>query len=162
MAPHVTLPDGHWHLPFTQMFPPVHALPHPPQLLVSVSVWTQLPAQNVRVGSTHVSAHTPEAQSAPVGHLCPQAPQLYGSFWVSWHGTPDAWLESPLPPLVFDEQAVAGTSAAAPGITSARRSDRTRLFEMFAMMTSPSASRVPHRSVRSGWTSSALDFPRDP
>ncbi len=36
-----TCPLGHWHWPLLQVLPPVHCVPHPPQLLLSVEVSTQ-------------------------------------------------------------------------------------------------------------------------
>ena len=62
----------------------LQSAPHPPQLLLSVSVSTHLPLQRVRpVGQWHC----PPAHMAPsfTSHCVPHAPQLLESDDVSVH-----------------------------------------------------------------------------
>jgi hypothetical protein len=40
-VPHACVPEGHWQVPAWHVMPPVHALPHPPQLLLSLELSTQ-------------------------------------------------------------------------------------------------------------------------
>jgi hypothetical protein len=63
---------GHWQLPATHVFPPVHATPHAPQLPSELPRSTQLvPQAEVPAGQ----AQTPSEQSFPLGHACPHPPQ---------------------------------------------------------------------------------------
>jgi hypothetical protein len=122
---HDSLPNGHVHLPPRHVMPLLHAALHPPQLFVFVVTSTQMPLQNVMLGSEQLSWQRPPAQRAPVGHANPHRPQFFGSLWVSPHAPP------PAPPsagaLVFAMHAVEGVNA-----TDKRRSaavtitDRTR------------------------------------
>jgi hypothetical protein len=77
------------HLPAEQIWPPVHAVPHAPQLTGSVFTSTHdwphwvLPPE-------HDRAHLPEEHTCPAVHAAAQAPQLSGSFVVSTHAPPHA------------------------------------------------------------------------
>ena len=43
--PHDSVPVGHWHMLVTHCLPPVHDVPQPPQLLLSLVSSTQAPLQ---------------------------------------------------------------------------------------------------------------------
>jgi hypothetical protein len=68
VPPQFVEPVGHAHLPFVHVADMTQATPQPPQLLVSVFVSTQAPAQNVSVAGVQASWHTPEMHEAPAGH----------------------------------------------------------------------------------------------
>ncbi len=69
----------HTQVPAVQVCVEVHTRAQPPQLLRSVAVLTQAPAQNVRpVGHTQ----RPAEQVVPVGQRLPQEPQLFESVAV--------------------------------------------------------------------------------
>jgi len=60
-------------------FGPVQTLPHAPQLLGSVAVFTQAPLQRL---SPPVHAHEPPLQVCPLRQAMPQPPQFLGSLFV--------------------------------------------------------------------------------
>jgi hypothetical protein len=68
--------------------PPLHtvpetqALPHAPQLALSVSWSTHCDPQSVEP-DPHPCLHTPATQDCPTVHAFPQVPQLLESVWVS-------------------------------------------------------------------------------
>jgi len=68
----------HTHAPATQVLPPLHASPHPPQLALSLCVSTQLPAQSV-VAPGQLAIHADAPHTWPVAHIIMHAPQLSGS-----------------------------------------------------------------------------------
>ena len=70
------VPPGHAQPPLTQVVPDGQTLPQAPQLLLSVVVVTQRPAQSV-----WPEGHwqRPAEHTWPVGHTIPQAPQLTAS-----------------------------------------------------------------------------------
>ena len=68
----------HTHSPATQTAPPLHARPHPPQLVLSVCVSTQLPAHAVVVAG-QLAIHSDAPHTSPVAHIVMHAPQLSGS-----------------------------------------------------------------------------------
>jgi hypothetical protein len=71
-------PVGQLQALLVQVLPPVHATPQVPQLLLSdVRVAQTVPHSVWPVGQ--VPLHWPVWQVWPVGHLVPQAPQLFGS-----------------------------------------------------------------------------------
>jgi hypothetical protein len=73
------VPEGQTQAPPTQPFPPVQTFPHPPQLLLSVCVLTQvLPQMTIPVGHPQ----TPLVQGLPGGQVLPHAPQLKVSVCV--------------------------------------------------------------------------------
>jgi hypothetical protein len=74
---HKVSPVGHTHVPL-QIVPPVHALPHAPQLLVVVKSTQAAPHTPNPVGHTQL----PELHVAPLAHFVPQALQLFGSVCV--------------------------------------------------------------------------------
>lgn len=77
--PHTVWPEGQAQRPDSQLCPVTQAVPHAPQLVVSVCTFTQTmrpPVVQMRLGAAQVSAQVPEAQSWPVGQALAQAPQL--------------------------------------------------------------------------------------
>jgi hypothetical protein len=81
-------PAGHEHVPAWQVRPPVHALPHIPQLLLSVWTSRQVgvpPTSHSSRGATQVERHAPAMQAWPAGHALPHIPQLLLSVCVSMH-----------------------------------------------------------------------------
>ena len=52
-------PSPHWQMPPLQVDPPVHLVPHPPQLLLSVCVKTHAPLQLTLPASPQLALHTP-------------------------------------------------------------------------------------------------------
>jgi hypothetical protein len=83
-----------WHCPLEQTCPWPQALPHLPQLVLSVCVFVQkAPASVVHVVSwPHENAHVPLAQTCPVAHVFPQSPQLAGSVDGLMHEPPHVLL----------------------------------------------------------------------
>jgi hypothetical protein len=85
--PHAVVPREQAQLPFTQLPPPPHAIPHAPQFAGSRVTSTQLPAQaTVPVGQTLV--HAPAPQTWPAGHVIPHDPQWLGSVAVDTQTPP--------------------------------------------------------------------------
>src|SRR5438874_1177377 len=72
---HSCSPTGHPHVPLPHVAPPVHLMPQPPQLLLSLSSSTHVPPQLFWPPAQHV----PSWQLSPTGHELPQVPQLLGS-----------------------------------------------------------------------------------
>jgi hypothetical protein len=74
------------HAPAVQPWPRGHALPHTPQLALSVwrSVHSLAPPSGVQRlwGDWHDVVHPPAEQAWPDGHTLPQTPQLALSVWV--------------------------------------------------------------------------------
>jgi hypothetical protein len=98
-VPHWVVFAGQTQAPAMQTLPPVHAMPHPPQLFTSVAVLMQAPAQLVvPVGHevVHVIAHT-----CIDVHIVPQSPQFWGSVLVSTHTPPQSFpvAQAHVPPL---------------------------------------------------------------
>jgi len=79
--PHAMVFAGQAQTPAMHTLPPVHAMPHPPQLFTSVIVLTQAPVQLV-VPPGHMVVHVIEHTCVAV-HIVPQAPQFWGSVAVS-------------------------------------------------------------------------------
>jgi hypothetical protein len=82
-------PAGHWHAPPTQLWPPVHVLPHIPQCVLLVARGTSQPLAMTRSQSAKPAAHDPiphiptlhpELALGSDAHTRPHAPQLRGSF----------------------------------------------------------------------------------
>jgi hypothetical protein len=76
------VPQPATHAPLEHVVPIEQALPHPPQLLLSVCGSTQA-AAHCRSPAAH--AHVAFTQFPPFGHCVPQPPQLTGSAVVSTH-----------------------------------------------------------------------------
>jgi hypothetical protein len=70
------MPSPHWHVPPLQKEPPVHLLPHPPQLLTSVCKNTQAPLQLTLPASPQLAVHTPVRHESAAVQALPQLPQL--------------------------------------------------------------------------------------
>jgi hypothetical protein len=70
------------HVPFEQMSPVGHAIPHAPQLPSSFFRLTQPPLQLVRP-IWQETAHAPFEHALPAGQTVPHAPQLLGSVFAS-------------------------------------------------------------------------------
>ena len=79
--PQETRPFRQVQAPITHEVPPVHAVPHPPQLLLSLWAFTQELPQGLRP-TGQITPHTPAVQSCPLGQTLPQAPQLLPSVVV--------------------------------------------------------------------------------
>jgi hypothetical protein len=75
-SPHTA---GFTQLPAVQVAPPVQALPHVPQLELSVWVFTQALLQSV---CPEPHTQPPVWQVEPEGQILPQVPQLLLSVWV--------------------------------------------------------------------------------
>ena len=65
-------PPGHLQEPLWQVCPPEHVVPHPPQLLLSVCVFTQEVPHLVGVVPPQLSEHVPLEQNSPAPHAVPQ------------------------------------------------------------------------------------------
>jgi hypothetical protein len=85
-------PLPHWQLPFVQLVPPVHPLPHDPQLLSSVCSFTQSPLHNVYVVVRELLQlmpqappllHVAEPLEGGAGHAVHEVPQLLGDVLLS-------------------------------------------------------------------------------
>jgi hypothetical protein len=61
--------------PFVQIFPPVHVVPQPPQLALSVFSLTHAVPHFVWP-LPQFTEHAPEMQLSPDGHACPHVLQL--------------------------------------------------------------------------------------
>jgi hypothetical protein len=75
--PHIIWPataQRHW--PPWQVAPPMHLLPHAPQLFMSVVSVAQTPPEHCMVPLGHDIEHAPFAQTFVPVHLLPQLPQL--------------------------------------------------------------------------------------
>lgn len=72
------------HVPLVHVSDVAHALPHVPQLLLSVCVSTHDPEQSVPVPHWHALL----THVAPLGHALPHVPQLDESLVVSTHIPP--------------------------------------------------------------------------
>jgi hypothetical protein len=83
-------------VPAEHALPPVQALPHIPQLLLSTCVFTQLEPHSVPVHMPHV----PLLQPMPVVHLLPHDPQLFALLFVSTQTLTPLFLHRvmPVPP----------------------------------------------------------------
>ncbi len=75
----------------THVVPAAHALPHIPQLLLSLETSTQL-APHIIEPAVHEVAHAPPRQKLPAGHAVPHIPQLVGSALVSTQREPQRTL----------------------------------------------------------------------
>ena len=75
--------------PAAQVWPEGHALPHAPQLFVSLCGFTQLFPQKA-MPAGHTEVHAPFEQLVPVWHTVPQAPQLLASLLVSTQTDPQS------------------------------------------------------------------------
>jgi hypothetical protein len=75
-APPPQLMSGaaHEHFPLTQVVPPVHVIPQPPQLLLSRRTSTQDPAQSASV-PVQLVAQPLLSQTAPLGQTFVHEPQ---------------------------------------------------------------------------------------
>jgi hypothetical protein len=73
------------HVPLSQTWPAVQAVPQPPQWVGSVCVSTQRPEQSV---SLPLQPHVPVLQVSPTAQVFPQPPQFSGSVFVSTHCAP--------------------------------------------------------------------------
>jgi hypothetical protein len=84
------MPAGQTQLPAWQLLPPVHTVPQPPQLPLSVPVFTHVPVGEpvghpmLPVGHTQV----PALQLPPMRHALLHMPQLPGSFIQFTHLVP--------------------------------------------------------------------------
>ena len=101
MPPHCVSPEGHAHVPLLHATPPVHIVPHEPQLRLSVDVSThelkllpkKLVVQEVRpllqttLPASPV-AHVPPEQTALPPQRLPQEPQLLLSVCVLTQALP--------------------------------------------------------------------------
>jgi hypothetical protein len=81
VEPQSIVPLGHVQLPAEHTFPPLQATPQPPQLLLSVCVFTHAPPQFV-VPPIHVVEHVPLMHTWPVVHAIVQLPQCIASVAV--------------------------------------------------------------------------------
>jgi hypothetical protein len=89
--PQAVEPMGHRHTPITQPWPAGHALPHEPQLALSVCVSTQVcaaPMPQIVRGAVQSTRHAPAMQLCPIGQALPQAPQLALSVCVFTQAPP--------------------------------------------------------------------------
>ena len=78
-----TVPEGHAHTPDAQICPRVHAVPHAPQLLVSVIRLVHVPGAVPHATPPDGQRQFPALQSAPEGHVVLHEPQCVGSLIVS-------------------------------------------------------------------------------
>jgi hypothetical protein len=122
VPPQFVEPCGHAHLPPAHVADWTQATPQPPQLLVSVCVSTHAPAQNVSMGDSQESWHTPLMHEAPAGHWWLHTPQLFGSLCVS---PQEDW--EPLPPPFDELHPVSATTIAELQAIVAQSANRTRL-----------------------------------
>jgi len=90
---HEVNPVAHvaWHLPCWHVAlaseGAVQVVPHAPQCMASEARSVQLPLHSV-VPDGQLDAHFPFAQTWPVAHAAPQAPQFFGSFVRAAHALP--------------------------------------------------------------------------
>jgi hypothetical protein len=84
-----TVGSAQEHVLMLHVLPPVHAVPHAPQLAVLVVVSTHAFTQSVRAGS-HVALHALALQTSPALHLVTQAPQWSGSLASSAQTPPQS------------------------------------------------------------------------
>jgi hypothetical protein len=95
VPPQLCVPAGHAQVPLWQVMPPLHALPHAPQLALSVDSLTQVPPHIV-LPAMH--AHAPLLQAPPAHVVVPDSyTQPCVSFehvakvFVFAHVVPTAW-----------------------------------------------------------------------
>jgi len=84
-------PIGQEHMPAAQVCPIGQAVPHEPQLALSLAVSTQVIAapvpQTVR-GAVHATAQRPVVQVCPIGQALPHMPQWVSLDCTSTHASP--------------------------------------------------------------------------
>src|SRR5262245_60354219 len=83
---------GHVHMPLAQMVPPVQLIPQEPQLVGSLPVSTQAPAQSVNPGP-QIVVHDPELQNSVGAQIVSHAPQFVGSLNGSTQTPPHRSIE---------------------------------------------------------------------
>jgi hypothetical protein len=64
---------------WAQIWPALHTVPQPPQLLRSTVVLAGRPSQFLMGGPSTKAAHCPSMQVVPAGQVLPIAPQLLSS-----------------------------------------------------------------------------------
>jgi hypothetical protein len=74
--------SGHRQVPPTHPWPPVHAIPHPPQFAGSASVFTHTEPQNVYGQDAVTTMQVPATQACPSPQTWRQLPQFCGSVSV--------------------------------------------------------------------------------
>src|SRR5581483_9940961 len=88
VVPHMVIGAEHVeppvHVPPVQLWPPVQALPHEPQLLLSVFGSMHVPLHGIMVPVQVLSAHRPPEHTCDA-QVIPHVPQLFGSVVTSTH-----------------------------------------------------------------------------